>query len=121
MNKEFLKGIVKETLISVELLLENDMKSMKEDGTDLVYLINKAALMYDDIKRLLHDKYQDLSEERGLLILIEEMLPATLLLCNKGNDLNTEDKRELHETFMYVKNLYIKVFGDYRNKQEEIH
>jgi hypothetical protein len=121
MTKEFLKGIVKETLISVELLLENDMKSMKEDGTDLVYLINKAALMYDDLKTLLHNQYNDLSEERGLLILIEEMLPLTLLLCNKKTELNAEDMGELNKTFLYVKNLYIKVFGEYKITKEEIH
>ncbi len=113
MNKEFLKSIVKEALNNIELLFENNVK----DDIDLTHSINKLVLIYDDLKKVLHDRYQGLSEEHGLLIMIEQILPITLLLCNRKDKLDEEDKKEINETFNYVKNLYIKVFGEYKNKE----
>jgi hypothetical protein len=109
MNKEFLKGLVKETLYNINILL-NDDHSLDTEIKDTQFMVNKATIMYEHLKLGICKKFNSVSDEIALVLILDEIIPAALLLANRYDLLTDTDKRELCYLYKETTQVYHSTF-----------
>lgn len=104
---DFIQKILEENLRYLGQLIIDKPTGL--DFEDIVYMVNRSALMCEDLIPVLSKRFTPYSKENGLLLLLKELVPLTLLMCNRTGELSSDDRGEIYKTYKEIKDIVIKV------------